>query len=77
MFFTISTGLVFSDIKANALTDTDSTLNKIGEFKTIKGNGKIARDGKIIELKIGENLKLLDIAETEPDSEALGREELR
>ncbi|MEW6714263.1 MAG: hypothetical protein AB1306_04125 [Nitrospirota bacterium] len=69
MFFVVSANLIFSDIKANALNEGEA--NKIGEFKTLNGTGKITRNGNNIELKIGENLKLLDIAETEPNSEAL------
>lgn len=70
MLFAISAGLVFSDINANAVDNIGSTL-KIGEFKTIKGKGKLIREGKDINLKIGESLQLLDIAETEVNSEAL------
>lgn len=68
MLSVVSTGLIFSDITANA---ADPASNNIGEFKTIMGNGKIVRDGKIFALKVGESLKLLDIAETEVNSEAL------
>lgn len=71
MLFAVSAGLIFSGIKANALNDSGDTSNKIGEFITIKGNAHIIRAGKNIALKTGESFKLLDIAETDTNTEAL------
>jgi len=68
MLFVVSAGLVFSDIKVNA---ADPASNKIGEFKTIKGKAELVRAGKNIDVKTGENFKLLDIATTEANSETL------
>ena len=67
MLFVISPVLILSDIKANALSDSDN----IGEFKSIKGKAELFRSGKAIVVKEGESFKLLDIAITEPNAEAL------
>ncbi len=67
MIFVVSAGLVLSDLKANAASDSD----KIGEFKTIKGEVNLSRDGKTIVVKVGEHFKLLDIAVTAVNSETL------
>jgi hypothetical protein len=71
MLFAISAGLIFSDIKANALNDSGAASNKIGEFKTIKGKAELVRAGKNVAVKEGESFKLLDIAVTEANSETL------
>jgi len=71
MIFVVSAGLVLSDLKANALNDADSASFKIGEFKTVKGEAELTRDGKTINVTVGESFKLLDIAETEVNSETL------
>lgn len=70
MLFVVASGLVFSDIKANALSDSDAA-SKIGEFKTIKGDAELVRAGKNIAVKEGESFKLLDIAVTAANSETL------
>ncbi|MBI5676608.1 MAG: hypothetical protein HZC48_12440 [Nitrospirae bacterium] len=67
MLFAVSAGLILSDIKANALSDSD----EIGEFKSIKGEAKLIRSGKTIVVKEGESFKLQDIAVTETNAEAL------
>jgi hypothetical protein len=71
LFFALSACLFFTAIDAYALNEAGSASNSIGEFKTIKGKAELLRGGKKISLKVGESLKLLDIAETEADSEAL------
>ena len=70
MLFVVASGLVFSDIKANASSDSDAA-SKIGEFKTIKGDAELVRAGKNIAVKEGESFKLLDIAVTAANSETL------
>lgn len=67
MLFVVSASLVFSNIKANA--ESDSV--EVGEFKSIKGEAKLIRSGQTIVVKEGESFKLLDIAITENNAEAL------